>query len=140
MSQQLAAGKEILSYCGKCQLKLAHVIMSMKDVASPNKVQCKTCNGIHQHRSQAATIPKKDGSTKGRVVIQTRSASELWNDAMRKNGHKVKKSYSIKEKFQVGDVISHPSFGEGLVQANLSNDRIEVLFQNDIKNLVHGKN
>jgi hypothetical protein len=140
MSVQIAAGKEILSYCGKCQLKLAHVIMSMKDAATPHKVQCKTCNSVHGFKSQATATAKKVGSTKSKVAIQTRSASDLWNEAMRVHANKTKKSYSIKSKFQVGDVITHPSFGEGLVQANLSNDRIEVLFQSDIKNLVHGKN
>lgn len=142
MSEQLSAGKEILSHCGKCQLKLAHVIMSMKDSLTPHKVQCKTCNSVHSYRAQAAGTAARGTSskTKSRAPVQTRSAQELWNEAMRTNGHKNKKSYSIKAKFQVGDVISHPSFGEGLVQANLSNDRIEVLFQSDIKNLVHGKN
>ncbi len=139
MSQQLSAGKEILSYCGKCQLKLAHIIMSMKDAVTPHKVQCKTCNSVHQYKSQA-TATKTRTSPKAKATVHVRSASELWTEAMRINGHKNKKSYSIKAKFQVGDVISHPSFGEGFVQANLSNDRIEVLFQSDIKNLVHGKN
>lgn len=138
MSQQISAGKEILSLCGKCQLKLAHVIISMKDAVTPHKVQCKTCGATHGYKSKAAAA-KKTGTTK-RVAVQARSASELWNDAMKVHGHKNKKSYSIKAKFQVGDIIAHPSFGEGIVQANLSNDRIEVLFQSDIKNLVHGKN
>jgi hypothetical protein len=140
MSQDLSAGKEILSYCGKCKLKLAHVIMSMKDSVTPHKVQCKTCNSTHQHKLQAAASSGAKSQTRSKVPVQTRSAHDLWNEAMRVHGHKNKKSYSIKAKFQVGDVISHPSFGEGFVQANLSNDRIEVLFQSDIKNLVHGKN
>lgn len=138
MSEKNAAGKEILSFCGKCQLKLAHVIMSMKDSVTPYKVQCNTCKSIHAHRSQAAAV-KKVGATKTRATVQARSAGDLWNEAMKTHAHKTKKSYSIKGKFQVGDLIQHPSFGEGLVQANLSNDRIEVLFQSDIKNLVHGK-
>ncbi len=138
MSEKIAAGKEILSFCSKCQLKLAHVIMSMKDATTPHKVQCKTCNSVHSHKL-AATAAKKPGAPKSRATVSTRSAGDLWNEAMKNHGHKTKKSYSIKAKFQVGDVIAHPSFGEGLVQANLSNDRIEVLFQSDIKNLVHGK-
>lgn len=140
MSQALSAGKETLSYCGKCKLKLAHIIMSMKDSVTPHKVQCKTCNAVHQYKAQASATSSNRPQTSLKKPIPTRSAEDLWNEAMKSHGHKNKKNYSIKGKFQVGDIITHPNFGEGFVQANLSNDRIEVLFQKDIKNLVHGKN
>lgn len=135
----LGAGKEVLSYCGKCQLKLAHIIISMKDMATPNKVQCKTCQGTHQYKTQATTSGSSN-KIKSKTPLITKSAEELWNEAMKNNANKTKKEYTIRAKFGIGDLIVHPSFGEGFVQANLSNDRIEVLFRNDIKNLVHGKN
>jgi hypothetical protein len=139
MSQNLSAGKEVLSYCGKCQLKLAHVIMSMKDAVTPHKVQCKTCNGTHSYKAQATSTATKGSSPRSKSALVTKSAEQLWNEAMRIHGNRDKKEYTIRAKFLIGDYIVHPSFGEGFVQANLSNDRIEVLFRNDIKNLVHGK-
>ena len=134
MSSTLGAGKEILSYCGKCQLKLAHVIMSMHDSKTPHKVQCKTCNSTHAYKTSAP----KSGSAK--KTAPTRSATEMWDNAMKLAGTKPKKEYTLRGKFIVGDVIQHPTFGVGFVQSNLSNDKIEVLFQDDFKNLVHGKN
>jgi len=134
MSSSLGAGKEISSYCGKCQLKLAHIIMSMHDSKTPHKVQCKTCNSTHLFKSSA---PRAAATKK---AAPSRSANELWGNAMKIAGAKPKKEYTLRGKFTVGDVIQHPTFGVGFVQSNLSNEKIEVLFQDDFKNLVHGKN
>lgn len=135
----LAPGKEVLSYCGKCKLKLAHIIVTMKDRKTVGKVECKTCKSNHSFKesaTSAAPAKRRMTSSKRNTVIQT--AAEMWSE---KNKHLSKNeiSYSIRTKFSVGDCIAHPSFGLGYVQTLVSNERIEVLFQHDIKTLVHNK-
>jgi len=136
-SHNLTAGKEILSYCAKCNLKLAHVIMSMKDSVTAHKVECKTCKSVHTFKSDKTKTVTK--SSVGPKKVSRTPVEELWNTSMALNKNKQAKDYSIKNRFLLGELINHPSFGTGVVQTNLSNDRIEVLFQNDIKTLVHGK-
>jgi len=136
-----SAGKEVLSYCGKCKLSLGHIIVSMKDTATIGKVQCNTCQATHMYKDPSTktkrakagmgTGPKKRSSKK------TVSIGQLWMDEMGKASGK-SKPYSVKDLFVVGDIMDHKKFGPGIVQ-NLIDDKIEVLFQHELKILVHGK-
>jgi hypothetical protein len=135
---QISAGKEILSYCGKCKLSLAHMIISMKDANTIGKVQCKTCTANHAYKDPA-TKTKKVRSKKAKVP-GTRAKSipinELWTEELGKASGKAI-PFSIRELFELGDLIDHKKFGPGIVQ-NLVDGKIEVLFQHEIKTLVHG--
>lgn len=131
-----SAGKEVLSYCGKCKLPLGHTIVSMKDPQTIGKVQCNTCQATHMYKDPA-TKSKKVKSTGTRKKKKTISVNDLWMEEMGKAGGKSVK-YTIKETFEVGDILDHKKFGPGIVQ-NLIDDKIEVLFQHEIKLLVHGK-
>ncbi len=134
-----SAGKEVLSYCGKCKLPLGHTIVSMKDSATIGKVECNTCHAVNMYKDPASKA-KKVKSTSGRKKTtrkKTVSVGELWMEEMGKASGKAK-SYSIREKFESGDIIDHKKFGPGIVQ-ELIDDKIEVLFQHELKLLVHGK-
>jgi hypothetical protein len=133
--KHLAAGKEILSFCSKCKLKLAHVIVTMKDSITPGKVQCKTCHGTHAYKANATT-PRRTSRRKS--AAKQIPVEELWQTAM-DNAKADPKPYSIRQKFVVGDIIDHKKFGTGFVQANQSSVMIEVLFKSEIKTLIHNK-
>ncbi len=133
-----SAGKEVLSYCGKCKLPLGHTIVSMKDSATIGKVQCNTCKSIHMYKDPSHKAKKVKSSTSTRKSSRkTVSVGQLWMEEMGKISGK-SKPYSIREKFDAGDLIDHKKFGPGIVQ-NLIDDKIEVLFQHEVKLLVHGK-
>ena len=53
-----SAGKEVLSYCGKCKLPLGHIIVSMKDTATIGKVTCNTCKATHMYKDPATKTKK----------------------------------------------------------------------------------
>jgi hypothetical protein len=138
---ELSVGKEVLSQCSKCKLTLAHIIVTMKDTKTPDKVQCKTCKATHTFKDPGA--PKTKTSVNkviksGRSKKPTESVGELWNKAINRNTGK-SKSYSMKESFTMGDVIDHPTFGQGVVEKLIDNNKIEVLFQDDYRTLLHKK-
>ena len=65
MSSNLSAGKEILSYCTKCKLNLAHYIIIMKNAKEAGKVKCKTCGSTHTHKDPSQVkVTKSTGSKK----------------------------------------------------------------------------
>ena len=130
------AGKEVLSYCGKCKLALAHVIVSMKDASSFGKVQCKTCNATHAYKDPATKTKKVKSKRSTSTKRKSVSVGELWTEELGKSDGNAK-SYGIREIFEVGDLLDHKKFGPGIVQA-LVDGKIEVLFQHEIKTLVHG--
>lgn len=134
-----SAGKEVLSYCGKCKLPLGHTIVSMKDAGTIGKVECNTCHATHMYKDPATKTKKVKSSTgtRKKASRKTVSVGQLWMEEMGKVSGKAR-PYSIREKFIVGEIIDHKKFGPGIVQT-LADDKIEVLFQHEIKLLVHGK-
>ncbi len=140
---ELSVGKEVLSQCNKCKLILAHIIVTMKDTKNPDKVQCKTCKGTHSFKDPGATKRKTSvdrviKSARSSKKASTDSIAELWNKAMNKSTTG-SKEYSIKASFITGDIISHPTFGQGVVEKLIDNNKIEVLFQDDYRTLMHKK-
>ena len=132
-----SAGKEVLSYCGKCKLPLGHTIVSMKDPQTIGKVECNTCHAVHMYKDPASKAKKVKSTSTTRKSKKSVSVGQLWTEEMGKiSGKSV--AYSIRGKFEVGDLIDHKKFGPGIVQA-LIDDKIEVLFQHELKLLVHGK-
>ena len=144
-SQSLGAGKEVLCMCGKCNLKLAHLIVTMKDPKTPGRVQCKTCQSTHLFKDVSMTTTsninrKRTLTSKKSTKKDTRSNEEIWSSAI--NNSKTSSSvrpYSITENFIVGDIIEHLNFGKGIVQNIVTKEKIEVVFQDNVKTLVHNK-
>lgn len=143
MSAAIGVGKEILSKCSKCKLILAHIIVTMKSVTEPDKVMCKTCKSTQSFKDPSAKKKKtsverviKAKRTGGRKSTET--VGELWNKAINKMTGS-SKEYSMKSSFQMGDVIEHPTFGQGVVEKLIDDNKIEVLFQDDYRTLMHRK-
>ena len=143
MSTAIGVGKEILSNCSKCKLILAHIIVSMKSLTAPDKVMCKTCKSTQSFKDPSA---KKKKTSVARVIKTARSAGrkstetvgEMWTKALNKATQEFK-DYTIRGSFQMGDIINHPTFGQGIVEKLIDDNKIEVLFQDDFRTLMHKK-
>lgn len=143
---QIGVGKEILSFCNKCKLTLAHIIVTMKSHTDADKVMCKTCKGTHTFKDPSATkksatpkVAKITGMKLGKAKAKsTQTVEELWTSAMNRTTRH-SKEYSIKGIFEVGDLIAHPTFGPGIVERILDGSKIEVIFRDDFRTLVHKK-
>jgi len=140
----IGVGKEILSNCSKCKLILAHIIVTMKSVTEADKVQCKTCKSTQSFKDPSG---KKKKTSIAKVIKtakagsgkkSTESVSELWTKALNKTTAS-SKDYTIKGTFQTGDIINHPTFGQGVVEKLIDNNKIEVIFQDDYRTLMHQK-
>ncbi len=134
--EQYEVGKDVISQCGKCKLALSHIIVAMKDTNTIAKVQCRTCDATHAFKDPNAVKVKKKAK-KTRTRKKTVSANEMWTQQMAATTIESKK-YSIKDLFLKGDLLKHTKFGDGLVQEVIGL-KIEVLFENEIKTLVHGR-
>lgn len=137
MDSKFTVGKEVLSHCGKCKLNLAHTIVSMKDESTIAKVECRTCKATHAFKDPSTKQKKVRSTSRKKTTKKMVSVGELWISEMAKTEGKPI-GYTIKSIFTKGDLIDHKKFGPGIVQ-ELIDDKIEVLFQHDVKTLVHGK-
>ena len=134
MTKEIGVGKETLSYCSKCKLTLSHIIAAMKDLDTIAKVICKTCKSTHSFKDPNKASKKKVVSH--RKKTEMKSNSKDWEEAI-KQSSSVPQTYSPKGKFGKGDLISHPKFGHGIIEKLLDKNKIEVLFKDNRKVLVH---
>jgi hypothetical protein len=131
-------GGDIDSWCTRCKMLLGHTILAMVGTR-PARVRCNTCQGEHNFRASAAE-PKK-GSWEPKVDRDRRLAKPIvtsWEALLAKKDLSLARRYSAKERFEMDDVLDHPTFGIGLVQ-EVRGDKMKVAFKADTKTLVHGR-
>ncbi len=134
-------GGDIDARCSKCQLELAHVVVAMAG-SRPVRVQCKTCGGVHAYRSSATGASRsrtvKTVARKRTVGSTSTKASEYERLMAGKDVSRAQR-YRASIRFENGDVIDHPRFGIGATTRVLADDKVEVVFADGLKVLVHGR-
>lgn len=134
----MAAGSEIITYCSSCGLNLRHVIVAHRDGNSGPvaKVRCNTCNKIHSFRNAPGTA-KVPGSATPREKPRIIPVAVEWREQLSQRQGQPSVAYAPSQDLNVGDVIEHPTFGCGIVRSLKDGNKCEVLFQHDVKVLVH---
>ena len=139
----MPVGQEIVCLCTTCKLELRHVIVAHKSGNSGPiaKVRCNTCNKIHAYR---ATPQEKKGGVIGakkerapRVKAQVIPVEVEWQAELKSREGSPSLPYAPSKEFKVGDVVDHPTFGCGIVKTLKDGNKFEILFQRDVKILVH---
>jgi hypothetical protein len=131
----LKVGADTDAFCKTCDLSLAHVIVAMAG-AKVARVQCKTCKTVHafrggpaKPRAPKATEPRKPGG----------ALAGDYDKMMHGKDMSRAKRYDPKQRFGEGDVLDHKLFGFGLILRVLSDGKIDVLFKDGGKVLVHAR-
>lgn len=138
-------GSNIDSWCTKCKLVLAHTIEAIS-AGLIKRVQCNTCRGKHQYKSeQPGTKPAKSdvktGVKKSSAASSSKGRAKV-NDLerlMRGKRPEQAAPYSAKTHFSKGDLVEHTIFGLGVVVDKRDAQKIEVLFPSGSKVLIHAR-
>jgi len=134
------AGQEIDAFCTRCKRDNVHVIIAVWEGAV-KKVQCKSCNQEHLFRRPRAgrPAPARPARAAGRRSHHPPepSPAERWKEALAGKDPTGAKQYSMNGSFAAGDLIRHTSFGQGLVSKLVPPDKMEVMFEDGTKVLVH---
>ena len=82
-----------------------------------------------------------DYSSKKKVIshqkkTKSKANEKSWEEAI-KSSSSTLLDYSPKAKFTKGDLINHPKFGKGVIEKLIDKNKIEVLFKDDTKTLMH---
>ena len=132
----LRPGDNVDGWCGKCKMILAHTIEAMEG-DKPARVHCNTCRAQHNYRRNApATSAAAASSDKPRT---TKPRASRHQTLLKGKDMTQAKRYSQTDSYAPGDVVDHPSFGVGVAIALRDTTKIEVLFTNGSKVLVHGR-
>lgn len=128
-STTLSAGDPIEARCTKCRKNNDHTIITMGEEL-PEKVQCSVCS--RQHKYRPPTVPKKPATRQAAPRDADRKA---WLALQPSMDSAKAKTYSMTEAYKVKSLISHPSFGLGMVQRILGSQKVEVLFEDGRKTM-----
>jgi hypothetical protein len=129
---QAKVGGEVDAFCTKCKMTLAHTILAIAE-SRIARVQCNTCGGQHTYRTggvtRAPASPRVPMPRKEILSFQQRLEGRDLSAA---------RKYSPKETFAWDDLVDHPTFGLGIVQA-VRLDKVDIGFKASEKTLVHGR-
>ncbi len=138
----IRVGGEIDAVCTRCRMITNHRIVAMVD-GLVKRVICLTCDSQHNYRQppgekrpQAAktmrvsremkkTSPSSGGPRIFAQWLQSREALNASGESPR--------PYDFKELFEVGQALDHSKFGLGFVQKIIPPNKMEVMFETEVK-------
>lgn len=138
-----SVAKSVYVNCTKCAVDRYHRVIAHTSSTSA-KVECEVCKKKRSYSIETAK-PKTASKTSSALKSKSSGRGGLRQthvqkyDSLKTQLEAVDAvAYNIRSKFANKQVIRHPSFGLGLV-LNALDDRIEVMFETEVKNLVHNR-
>jgi hypothetical protein len=133
--------KSFHTFCKKCDADRYHRVLAHTSATSA-KIECEICKSKKTYSLPKAgsSVAKKstNGTKKVGVRKSANSHADEFNALMLNRGAEKGLPFSIKTKFQMDQKIDHPKFGPGFVKT-VQPDRIDVMFEEELKTLMHNK-
>jgi hypothetical protein len=136
-----AVGGEIEAYCPspRCKADTTHTIISMYE-DEVRRVQCVVCGEVHAYRK-----PRGDGEGGEDGAGSKAGAKRLtWVEAMARASDTElgnARPYSIRDSYEEGDVVLHPTFDVGFVVEQLPDNCVAMVFRGvpEPKRFIHNR-
>ncbi len=141
VNQLPPVAKSFFTFCKKCNADRYHVVLA-HTTSKTAKIKCEVCGS-----QKSYSLPKAGGAAGAAKVTRARAGSE----SARRSSHNAEYEalmqaqesasevgYSIKGKFALNQKINHPKFGLGIVRG-VQPDKVEVVFSDEVRNLVHNR-
>jgi hypothetical protein len=132
--------KSFHTFCKKCDADRYHTVLThTSDVSA--KIECEVCHSKKTYKlPKEGPVAKKKTATTGtrKVGVRKTSHADQYNALMLNRGAEKGTPFSIKTKFTLDQKIDHGKFGPGFVKT-VQLDRIDVMFEDEIKTLMHNK-
>lgn len=135
-----AVAKSFPTFCKKCNAERYHRVLAHKS-ASSAKIECEICHSVKTYTLPKAgsTTTRRTGSTNERkTAVRKNSHADEYNLLVMNRREEKSTPFNIKTKFELDQKIEHPKFGIGFVKI-AQNDRIDVIFEDELKTLMHNK-
>lgn len=136
----VAVGADVEALCSKCG-DVWHVVVAMVGTKIA-KVQCKQCSGYHRYKSPHGAPAEAKLPSNKRPPKEPKEPKEprerFEKPAVAADLTKPARPYRASEKFEVGDRVDHPTFGQGIVETS-EPGKITVFFATGRRVLVQSK-
>lgn len=131
--------KSFHTFCKKCNADRYHRVLAHTSATSA-KIECEICHSKKTYtlpKAGASVAKKSTGGTR-KVAVRKNSHADEYNALMMNRGAEKGLPFNIKTKFEIDQKIDHPKFGAGFVKS-VAADRIDVMFEEELKTLMHNK-
>lgn len=142
---ELKVGGEVDAYCTKCRMMLAHTVLAVW-AGEIKRVRCNTCMGEHAYRrgepGSAASKPSRPraaAAEKPARPAESAAVSSSYEELISGKDRSSARPFNVKQKYAIGDLLQHPTFGLGVVAAVRGPDKVDVAFPHSLKTLAHNK-
>lgn len=105
-----------------------------RETAAPRASAASGERTVSASRSEAAR-KAADTRAAARAAREAAQTAEVWLKAITESDDRDGTPYSMKNTYEVGEVVSHPTFGVGKVQQLIKPDKVEILFRQGLKML-----
>ena len=129
---KIEVGNDVLSYCGRCKMPLAHTILSLTKKGTVDRCECNTCGAGHKYRDPDKVKEKGTGTRRTKKTV---SPEALWNEALTQASG-LALPYDMSSEFILSALIEHNAFGKGVVQEVIEPNKIRVIFETGEKILI----
>lgn len=133
----VTAGDSVESQCTRCKALLNHTVIAMV-AGVVARVKCNTCGSEHNHRPakepkvaavKAAKAEKAVKTPRAKAVKAPAISDEaIWEEMIRPLDPDLAVPYNMEGKFRVNSLLTHPTFGIGMIAASQTG-KIEVVFK-----------
>lgn len=135
-------GGEIEAYCPapRCKTDTTHTITNMYE-DEVRRVQCMVCGEVHAYRKPRGDGEAADGDGTGKKSGPKRVS---WEEALARatdTDLANARPYSVRDSYEEGDVVLHPTFDLGFVIDQLPDNCVAMVFRGspEPKKLIHNR-
>ncbi|AFY00995.1 hypothetical protein [Bdellovibrio bacteriovorus] len=135
--------KSFFAFCKKCDADRYHVVLA-HTTATSAKIKCEICGS-----QKTYSLPKAQTKT-GKPLTGAAAKKREQTMSSRKSSHRneyemlmsndaaATATYNMKGKFEKNTKLQHPKFGLGFIKDALT-DKIEVVFEDEVRTLIHNR-
>lgn len=131
--------KSFYTFCKKCETDRYHTVLA-HPTSTTAKIKCEVCAKTSTWKvpSTAAQKKRKAADAAGKSPRARSSHREQWELLLNSNATAEEQDYNLKKKFEANTLLKHPKFGRGFIKSTQS-DKIEVVFEDEVKMLMHNR-
>lgn len=131
--------KSFYTFCKKCETDRYQTVLTHPTSTSA-KIKCEVCAKTSTWKlpTTAAEKKRKASANAGKSPRARSSHREQWELLLSSNATAAEEDYNLKKKFEPNTLLKHPKFGRGFVRATQP-DKIEVVFEDEVKMLMHNR-
>lgn len=129
--------KSFFTFCKKCDADRYHRVLAHTSSTSA-KIECEICKSKKTYSLPKPGTARKAPAAGRKPAVRRNSHADEYNQLMMNRGSEQGLPFNIRTKYEMDQKIDHPKFGAGFVKSVLS-DRVDVMFQDELKTLMHNK-